>query len=216
MRVWTEQSKIIVPMPSEIIKNCTGHTHSTYIFQYILKAQRAILVDFPSGVCVCVCVFTVVIWEIVLSCANPACLPLHRHQHCHLSVRVCVCVFVCACGLHVCSFLFFSAWRHPIGQNITAHIRERCTRCDYLSLLSSTLPLFNQSFNSNRLPKTHLDTALRGTGIHIDTLYCTFSITFYKKSVYHCTKYRCSIAKIRIWSVYRQFLLLGFEIKSVV
>lgn len=91
-------------MPSEIIKNCTGHTHNTYIFQYILKAQRAILVDFPSGVCVFVCVFTVVIWEIVLSCANPACLPLHRHQRCHLSVRVGVCVWLACvqCFIFLC------------------------------------------------------------------------------------------------------------------
>lgn len=213
MRVWTEQSKMIIPMPSEIIKNCTGHTHNTYIFQYILKAQRAILVDFPSGVCVCLCVYSQLSYGKLY-------FPVQTLRVCHytdISAVIWEYVWVCACGLHVCSVLFFSAWRHPIGQNITAHIRERCTRCDCLSLLSSTLPLFNQSFNSNRLPKTHLDTALRGTGTHIDTLYCTFSITFYKKkSVYHCTKYRCSIAKIRIWSVYRQFLLLGFEIKSVV
>lgn len=180
MRVWTEQSKMIIPMPSEIIKNCTGHTHNTYIFQYILKAQRAILVDFPSGVCVCLCVYSQLSY-------GKLCFPVQTLRVCHytdISAVIWVYVWVCACGLHVCSVLFFSAWRHPIGQNITAHIRERCTRCDCLSLLSSTLPLFNQSFNSNRLPKTHLDTALRGTGTHIDTLYCTFSITFYKKNLF--------------------------------
>lgn len=54
----------------------------------------------------------------------------------------------------------------------------RCTQCDCLFHHSF---LFKQSFNSNRLPKTQ--THLRGTWIHVNALYCTFSITFYK-SVY--------------------------------
>lgn len=89
-----------------------------------------------------------------------------------------------------------SAWRHQIGQNITAHIREEAHSvivCFSAITPSPLPPSLNSLSIATGFPKTHLDTALRGTGIHINTLYCTFSITFYK-SVYHCTKCKCSTA----------------------
>lgn len=131
-----------------------------------------------TGVCVCVCSH--------LSYGK-FCFPVQTLCVCHYIeisavICACVCVFVSVCGL-LCGVLFFpngilsmktSDWTKYHGTH-----QGRCAQCDCLFLCHHSF-LFKQSFNSNRLPKTHLDSALRVTGIYINTLYCTFSITFYK------------------------------------
>lgn len=187
MKVWTEQTEII--MPSEIIyENCTARSHSSDIFQYHPGGTAGhfgwLSIQFVCVCCVCVCAC---ICHMCFSCANHIITPG--------SVLSFGWVCVCACSL-LCGVLFFlngilsmktSDWTKYHGTH-----QGRCTQRDCLFLSHHSF-LLKQSLNSNRLPKTHLDTALRGPGIHINTLYCTFSITFYK-SGYHCTKSQCSIA----------------------
>lgn len=156
MKVWTEQS----------------HNYLNTVFLNRIQTQRSALVDFTSQyVCVQGEIFPVCVWYKTKMSA---------------AVSLCVSLFVCVCVCSVYSFIngALSAWRHQIGQNISAHIREDA----HSVIVFSSVITPSSLNNSNRLPKTHLGITWCGTGIHINTLYCTFSITFYKICLFcHCT-----------------------------
>lgn len=159
-------------------------------------------IQYVCRVCVCMCVHTHLSYGKLCFPVQTPCLSLNRDQCCYLCVCVCACVHTACCA----AFYFFLNGILSMKTSDWIKYQGRCTQCDCI-LLSSLLPPFKQSFNSNRLPKTHLDTALCGTGIHINTLYCTFSITFYKPVSFIIVQSTNVVLQIRIRSVYRQYFL---------
>lgn len=139
-------------------------TAVTY-FNTILEAQRAVLVDFPSNMCVRVCVYLVCVCACIHIChkgnyASPCKLCVSVIISRSVLSFVWVCVHAACCGVLFISFffLFFSLngilsmktsdWTKYHGTH-----QGRCAQCDCLSLCHHSF-LFKQSFNSNRLPKT--------------------------------------------------------------